>query len=241
MDQQKPKPARNWRSFAKEYVIVVLGVATALAAQQAADWLHDRAKAAEARTNIRAEIARNLGLMERREATEACMAKRLDEVEGLIAASAAGRLPQEALWIGIPHSAVMITDRYKTAVQSGATSLFGSEEQAAYAGFYASFEVYTGSEINELRDWAALRALESHPPASPALDTMLRSTVQDARIQRWAIQSMSLAGIRSAARIGITPARLEKLKMPSACVPLHTPRAEAVKMTFVPEWGLETP
>ena len=48
MEIHKPKPIRNWREFLKEYAIIVLGVATALAGEQAAQALHDRSRATEA-------------------------------------------------------------------------------------------------------------------------------------------------------------------------------------------------
>ena len=35
MEIHKPHPVHSWRAFLKEYAIVVLGVATALAAEQA--------------------------------------------------------------------------------------------------------------------------------------------------------------------------------------------------------------
>ncbi len=241
MDEQKPKPARNWRSFGKEYVIVVLGVVTALAAQQAADWLRDRATADEARANIRSEIARNLGAMDWRDATESCMAKRLDEVDGLIAALAAGRLPQDPLWIGGPIGNSLYTGRYETAVQSGATSLFGSEEQAVYASVYAFVKTYGESAIREHLAWAELRSLENHPPPSAALDVMLRGAVQTARMNRWAIQATRLSTLRVAEGIGIAPAKRDRLKMPDTCVPLHTTRQEAVKLMMKPDWKLEPP
>jgi len=66
MDIHKPKSIHNWREFLKEYAIIVLGVATALAAEQAVEWLRDRSKATEARASIREEIAHNLGWMDRR-------------------------------------------------------------------------------------------------------------------------------------------------------------------------------
>ena len=42
MDIHKPKPWHGWREFLKEYVIIVVGVLTALAAEQAVEWLHWR-------------------------------------------------------------------------------------------------------------------------------------------------------------------------------------------------------
>ncbi len=226
------KPKRNWREYLKEYAIIVVGVLTALAAQQAAEWLHDRSRAAEARANIRAEMARNLGLMVRRQTTEACMAKRLDEVDGLIAASAAGKLPRDALWIGQPHNLGMDDNRYKAAVQSGAVSLFDDREQAAYSAFYGSLARYELANGEEMEDWASLRALEKHPSPSPALDVLLRNAIQMARIHRYQMYVTHQAALTNAAVYGVTPAQLRRPppKMYPACVPLHTSREEALKL-----------
>ena len=65
MDVHKPKPVHTWREFLKEYAIIVLGVATALAGEQAVEKLRDHSRAAEARANIREEIAHNLGWMDK--------------------------------------------------------------------------------------------------------------------------------------------------------------------------------
>ncbi len=237
--KRKSWPA--WRVVLTDFAIVVLGVGVAMAAQQAVEKIHDNSRAAEARAGIRAEIAGNLGNMDWRNDTEACMARRLDEVDGLIAALAAGKLPQEALWIGGPIGIGVNTGRYETAVQSGATSLFGSEEQAAYAGLYADFRIWSESNVREHLAWADLRSLEKHPPPSAALDAMLRGAVQAARINRWALQANYLVAINIGARIGVTPLKREKLKMPDSCVPLHTTRLEAVKLMTGPLWTLPPP
>ena len=46
MEIRPPKPWRGWRKFSKEYAIIVVGVATALAAGQTAETLHNRSRAA---------------------------------------------------------------------------------------------------------------------------------------------------------------------------------------------------
>ena len=51
MDIHKPKPWHGWREFLKEYAIIVVGVLTALAAEQVVErvrWM-ERVDAAEAR------------------------------------------------------------------------------------------------------------------------------------------------------------------------------------------------
>jgi hypothetical protein len=149
MEIHKPKPWRNWREFLKEYFIIVLGVITALAGEQAVEKMHDNSRAAEARTHIRAEIARNLHLLDLRAATESCVTKRLDEIGGLIAASAAGTLPKQDIWIGHPFAFAVLDGRYKAATQSGSVSLFDDQEQTEYAELYEFLAVYYQQVVGE--------------------------------------------------------------------------------------------
>jgi hypothetical protein len=53
-DKGKSWPA--WRVVLADFVIVVLGVGVALAAQQAAEWWHWRSEVTAARTALRAEM-----------------------------------------------------------------------------------------------------------------------------------------------------------------------------------------
>jgi hypothetical protein len=59
MEIHKPKPIHNWREFLKEYAIIVIGVLTALAAEQAVEWLHWQGEVKAARQAIFAEMATN--------------------------------------------------------------------------------------------------------------------------------------------------------------------------------------
>lgn len=60
MEIHKPKPWHGWREFLKEYAIIVVGVLTALGAEQAVEWLHRQNEVAEAREALRAEVANDL-------------------------------------------------------------------------------------------------------------------------------------------------------------------------------------
>ena len=60
MDIHKPKPWHSLREFLKEYVIIAVGVLTALGAEQAAEWVHLRNETAEAREALHAEIEHDL-------------------------------------------------------------------------------------------------------------------------------------------------------------------------------------
>ncbi|MBV9549054.1 MAG: hypothetical protein JO256_05205 [Alphaproteobacteria bacterium] len=229
MDIHKPKPIHSWREFLKEYAIIVLGVATALAAEQAVVTLHDRAKAAEARAGIHAEIAFNLAEMNARQALEPCVIKRLGEVDALIAAASAGKLPPEPILVGATGLRTMQDAKYKAALQSGAVSLFGDNEQATYSDLYSKFEIFNRERLTERTGWWELRTLETHPPPTAALDAMWRSALQRARASRALLNITRSAALTDASGIGVAPEPRKLQPVQPICLPLHTSRDGALK------------
>lgn len=229
MEVHKPRPIRNWREFLKEYAIIVLGVLTALAGEQAVEKLHDRARAADARAGIHGEIADNLARMNLRQDKETCMAKRLGEIDGLIADYARGIVPPQVVWIGLPFTFILHDSKYKAAMQSGAVSLFDANEQAAYADLYALFALYWDGAQKEWQTWDELRTLEKRPPWSAVLDWQLRSALQHARTLDVNAVAARQVALREAAAIGIRPQGLKEESPTTVCLPLNTPRAAVEK------------
>jgi len=227
MEIHKPKPIHSWREFLKEYAIIVLGVLTALGLEQVVEAVHDRSRITQARENIRTEIGNDVGLMVTRDKINGCISSRLDEVDNLIRASAAGKLPAGPIWIGIPFIGAMANSQYSSATQSGAVSLMPSQEQAGYARIYAEFEQYHQSELREESAWGDLRTLGNHPTNSPVLDWQLRSAVQEARTARFRMESAERSLRRDASSLGITVNNVRALRLQSVCIPLATPRADA--------------
>jgi hypothetical protein len=80
MDIHKPKPIHNWREFLKEYAIIVLGVATALAAEQAVEWVHWQSEVAQAKDVIATELVSNVTGAIDRVRTKSCAERRLAEL-----------------------------------------------------------------------------------------------------------------------------------------------------------------
>jgi hypothetical protein len=93
MDIHKPKPWRGVREFLKEYVIIVVGVLTALGAEQGVEWLHWQHEVAVADTGLRHELRFDGLYAFESIAAWPCEQKRLDEL------SAALRRTQ-GLWKG---------------------------------------------------------------------------------------------------------------------------------------------
>jgi hypothetical protein len=227
MEIHKPKPVHSWREFLAEIGVIVIGVLIALGLEQVVEAIHDRSRVAQARENIRSEIADDLGSMATRDKTNGCISHRLDEVDGLIRASAAGSLPQGPIWIGSPFIGGLANNQYTSATQSGAVSLMPNQEQAANARIYVLFEGYNRAELDEAAAWGDLRTLANHPAGSPVLDWQLRSAMQKARTTRFIMEASGNSIHIETARLGIRPNIHSIIKLSAVCIPLNTPRAEA--------------
>jgi len=148
MDIHKPKPWHGVREFLKEYVIIVVGVLTALGGEQIVERIHERQVVAEARENIRRELADDFVVFDKRKLVQPCIVQRLDEVGALLkAAGRPGYKPPS--WIGRPQMWDVQTTRWEAASQAGRTTLFGVDEQAHYSGVYTSLQSARASEDRE--------------------------------------------------------------------------------------------
>jgi hypothetical protein len=230
LDTHKPHAAKRWPEFLIELATIIAGILIALALEQAVEAAHDRRRAAEARENIRAEIAGNLGAIQARAATEPCVSRRLDEAQGLIQSSSAGKTDPGPIWIGHPLLLAMLDSRYRSASEGGDIKLLPAKEQEQYAAAYSSFRTFADAELREQAAWSDLRALEQNPPSAPAAEWALRSALQRARTERWILEITALAARPIAAALAIEPAGAEVYRLASVCVPLRTPRAEALKL-----------
>jgi hypothetical protein len=95
MDIHKPKPWHGAREFLKEYLIIVVGVLTALAAEQGVEWLHWRHQAAQAEADLTANLKTDLLNAAERVAVHPCTRARIAEL--------ADRLRRSGpAWTGVP-------------------------------------------------------------------------------------------------------------------------------------------
>ena len=230
MDIHKPKPVHSLREFLSEISVIVVGILIALALEQAVESWRNHRHVVDARENVHAEIADDLGYMARRSRTEACVSRRLEEIAGLIALAGAGKSAQGPIWIGHPLIWYMSDGRYRSAVQSGGASMMPSREQAAYSNIYTSFAEYTADEKDEENAWTELRTLELQSATTPVSAQQLRSALEHARMARWQMEIVEGAARISAKELNIEPKNFAPFKLESACIPLHTPRDEALKL-----------
>ena len=234
MDTHKPKPWRGWREFLKEYAIIVVGVLTALGAEQAAVALRDRHDAAAARSAVETEIRLNLSYMQGRMATQACVERRLDEIGALLVKAGEGPLAPRPNWVGQPSSWLIASQRWQAATGSGRVSLFDGAEQGRLAGVYSPLSRFADAQESEQAAWAQLRGLETWTgPLGSAGRIHFLTALQQARYELWNTRVAMEIAFRQARALGITtetPKTTEVgYELPHAvCLPIDTPRDKAV-------------
>jgi len=132
MDIHKPKPWHGLREFLKEYVIIVVGVLTALAGEQTVEILHWRADVAEAREALVQEVSANAVLSEQGAEESRCLLLRLGEFKAWAKGGPRPGVALDAVRLNAPSSTVW------NATQSAQTiGHMPLKERLGLAHFYA--------------------------------------------------------------------------------------------------------
>jgi hypothetical protein len=230
------KPRRGVRGFLKEYLIIVVGVLTALGAEQAVVALHEHQAAQEARDGIRSELASDLGQMVVRGRSDECVKARLAEVEALLKGWSDSQPLQLPLWIGRPTTWEIRTSRYESSANNGRLALLGTTEQSGYASVYAYMRTFLAAQERERPAWARLQVLEAGPKYSQQLQSELLLSLQEAKYDRARAASATRQALRDIRVLKIEPNTSGPEKRVSAtapaCIPLHTERAAALDLFY---------
>lgn len=238
MDIHKPKPWHGLREFLKEYLIIVVGVLTALGAEGVVEKFHEARLSAEAREAVRGEIATDLGWMQVNQQQTRCMDRRLEELSAILAAAREGQPHPVAQWVGRPLNQPVSTKRWTAASQAGRAVLFGSEEQGTYGTFYFVIDGFVTHQDREQQAWATLRTLEGAKTLSPQMIWGLSEALQRARIENYGVKRSTDRALASAKTLGITPTaaphKAADVAMLPICVPIDTDRATALRLVANP-------
>jgi hypothetical protein len=223
-----PKPLHGWREFVGEVGIIVLGVLIALGAQQIVENFHDAAVKRETVRVARAEVAAALGDFVNRRLLEPCIDRRLDEVSNLLSASQKPdyRAPS---WIGRPQYWGFDTSGWDAATAGGRVALLDPGEQSTLGGIYAQLRNVILLEGDEQKAWAEIRQLENLPVVDTQTRASVRSALAQARLVNWNIRVDLEMPLAQAEKMGIVRNLAPRRASPSICLPLTTPRAEAIR------------
>ena len=235
MDILKSKPGRSWRAFLKEYAIIVVGVLTALAAEQAVSKLHERTLAAEARRAIRGELALDLAYLRTREETNACIERRLGEIQAILDSAHPDGGFRRPTWVGRPQAWTMETLRWDAAAQSGQASMIPADELGRYTRMYTQLRGVTDEMDIEQADWAKLRVLANlhRLPAQALYD--LNLILNDARYRNWRIHLSTRQQVAESRKVELTEIPTNRFRASlSVCVPMTASHEEGLRLSQFP-------
>lgn len=224
-----PKPLHGWREFAGEVGIIVIGILIALGAEQVVELVHNRQLAADARENVRAEAATNVGFIRDRLSTQACIDRRLAELQDILSQSGDKPLVQQPTWVSRPPIWPIFFGRWQAATASGRNSLFSPEEQGRFSMLYRVFSQYDADQAREQEVWSQLRALEWwRGPLGPQARLDFAQALQQAKYISWDLHYAGTYALSDAAEMGL-PNRTVAPSLHSICLPITAARTDALK------------
>lgn len=226
------KLTKQQQTFAREVVIVVLGVLIALGAQQLVEALDQTKRRAEARAAIEGELGRNLDAFRRRAEVQSCIDSRLAEVEALLTTTPLGATLPRPLWIGRPQVWSVTEIRLEAATSGARTALLSGEEQAGYSEVYNTIRTLDQAQDIEQLAWARLRGLETLPSLDALSRANLIEALHEARYANFRIIVAASQSRERAQAINVVLGRSPYGQgSRSACIPMNTPRQKALEMT----------
>ena len=229
MDIHKPKPWHGVREFLKEYAIIVVGVLTALAAEQLVVAAHERRIADEARESVRAEVRENLWWLEQREAYQPCARQKLTEIRDVLDHARKGQPYPVPRQVRLIAHIKLTSLRWEANAQAGRASLFTTQEQRSLGNMYFVTEEFRHAQDLEEDDWSKLRAMEDLDRLTPAeIDVfsilLAQANYESARIElslRRAHQWAATMGLKAAnpSAVGVPMSS----SAPLSCTSISTP------------------
>jgi hypothetical protein len=225
MDIHKPKPWHSVREFLKEYLIIVVGVLTALGAEQLVEHLRWEKAVEEARASIHQEIAFNGGFFAERARGRPCVAEAVGRLNSAI--SAAEVTGHSEAVPGIPYNlSAQITDaQWQAARAAQVLPHFPRAELAELGRYYDIIETFkTYFMGRESEDWLWLTDLNGGPRKLDRSDlTLLRFHLRSAAVYSGAIGDVSQQLLDMSEKLGVKPAprKLESLDRPCATSAAH--------------------
>jgi hypothetical protein len=204
MEAQKFAGRDKWRWVLSEYVIVVLGVITALAAQQSLEWLHRYNSRCQLEEDLRAEIRLNDPYL--RDDIKAVYAyygwavRESQAIQAAVQTNTISTLQYESrpeLPFVIPRRSV-----WDHARESGALALIPRDEAQAYTVVYHVLDVLAErigklfanigeQEATEIRFGQGVQRLKDVAKMTPAqLEQLSAIIAEEASSARWVLTSL---------------------------------------------------
>jgi hypothetical protein len=198
MDIHKPKPWHGVREFLKEYLIIVVGVLTALAGEQAVEWAHNRAELDEAREALHEEVVQGAGAIRANGIEARCG---LVQTERYEAWARGGPKPQFTIGAMFPRP----LDTVWQSLRAGPVARMPQKEKLAYARYYdlAANNRALSDKILDLG--LAIRGAQGLDRLTPAEADTMRQQIMMGRTLTTAMRANRPIELAAARALGVEP------------------------------------
>jgi hypothetical protein len=169
MDIHKPKPWHSLREFLKEYVIIVVGVLTALGAEAGVEAFHWRHEVDVERRALLTEARDNLSTAAYRRSEQPCIDARLAQVAEVFSRHARGQPLGLLRPVARPPLWVATTGSWDIALAGQALGHMPQNEKLAFSDAFNTYKAFGRLRGEEDADWRRL-ALLDHPDILDAND-----------------------------------------------------------------------
>jgi hypothetical protein len=208
LDIHKPKPWHGWREFLKEYLIIVVGVLTALGAGAVVEALHWRHQVEQAREVLAFDMRRVMAFAGAQDAASPCIGARLSQIDEILdQAEATGRLPPVGT-IPSPGRGAWVL-RSWSALTSGQTlTHLPNQQQLSLSALSLQLTYLNGLASSFSNDWIALQSLSGRGRKMDAQEvTSFRRAVIQARFDATQLRVLGTRSETFAIETGLLPQR----------------------------------
>ncbi len=191
MDLHKPKPWHGVREFLKEYLIIVVGVLTALGGEQLVENLHWREKVARAEAAEKPELEELYFRAYERDALHLCRERRIDQLKAALLSGHGEWVPLPAMRFATYDVALATPNRgwrdqvWRSLVADGTASHLPPAREQLYADVMGQAEAIEAHNIDESNEAAQLNLLQNRVALSPDLRAQLVEKLEQERVRSW--------------------------------------------------------
>jgi hypothetical protein len=219
MDLHKPKPWRGFREFLKEYLIIVVGVLTALAGEQVVEWSHQQHELREARDALHEEVVFGTRAIRIAALEYRCQ---LGEVQLADAWARGGPKPPAMTGVIFPYP----DDAVWESLKSGVVTRMPLKERLAYLDYYAQAANYRALYGPMRERSITLGSYLAWDKPTPAEARSLQRDIFQWRVYLRVLLGNTPALLQSARKLGVEPQPLtprERAIVQSECAVAGVP------------------
>ncbi len=207
----KPKPVHGWGDFLKEYAIIVLGVLTALTAEQVAEHFRWDGAVASGRESLHREMTFDDGFMRDRLLIKPCVDKNIETMAAMIeTASRTGQLPKTSEIAHFPGRRLEAS-QWENERASQTLTHFPRDEMEVLGRYYAQIYGLRDWGDSEVESWAHLAVLDHGPKRMGEADiAQLRVAIETARRTEYLVTLNGQRVLDWSKQLGVNPTPMNK-------------------------------